>query len=449
VEPISTLFVAVGSALLAVAPVRWAYNALGIGQRPPRGSAQDVMFWREFAGRFHLVYEHDAERRPGVHGAIEGIAFTVRPSGPPRGDSTPMAMTAVSHAPLSAVPLLQHLPDRVRTGDEGFDALCRAAGDPATVVATLDAHARTQVAALLTGGGRIERGQASLVLPSKLDEEAARAGANLVFHAAYAIDHAPADRLARLLRIADEDPVPAVRARALWVAASLAPSDPGVTERLTRASRSPTDRHQDFVGRVTRADRTGCAELLAEAEDPSLVLLAGLTLPPPQLGPALQAVLATTKPDLQLALAEVALHADDATRLELLAALAQAAGLASDEGAAALRDLVVRCEDLRGDAFDRTLATLATHPGDAVADAALAALRKHGTVRAVSTLRAAEAQVPRARADRIRSTIAAIQASVGPVDAGRLTVADEDGRGRVSVAPQTGSDAADTDDEAP
>ena len=79
VEP--TVAVTVRAALMAWRPLRWAFDALGIGKRPARGSAKDSAFWREFASRFHLTFEQDADRRPKVRGAIEGIAFSVKPNG--------------------------------------------------------------------------------------------------------------------------------------------------------------------------------------------------------------------------------------------------------------------------------------------------------------------------------------------------------------------------------
>ena len=65
----------------------------------------------------------------------------------------------------------------------------------------------------------------------------------------------------------------------------------------------------------------------------------------------------------------------------------------------------------------------------------MAALLHHGSVRAVPDLHAAEGRVSRARAERVRSLVAAIQSRVGPVDAGRLTLAAEDGSGRLTVLP--------------
>ncbi len=443
-----TVAVTVRAALVAWRPLRWAFDALGIGRRPARGSAKDSQFWRAFAGRFHLTDEPQPDGTPRLRGAIEGIAFSVGAS-VAHGEPAQMVMTATSRVALTAGTALHGIRQRTRTGDEGFDARCRVTGEPDVVVAALDAHARTQVAALLAGGGRVIGGQATLKLPSKLDEEEARAGANLVFHAAYAIDHEVGARLTRLLRIADDDPAPAVRARALWCAASLNPRDPGVQERLTRASHKPTDRHQDWIGRFERGDLSGCTELLVEAEDPTLVHLAGLAATHGDLGVVLGPLSTTEKPDLQLALAEVALHADDTLRLTLLGLLAKSTSLTSDEGVDALQELVVSCRELAGEDFDRTMASLAAHTAEPVADVAIGALLKHGTVRAVPALRAEEARVPRARAERIRSVIAGIQAAVGPVEAGRLTIAEDDGRGRVSVAPEAGSMSAPDDDAQP
>lgn len=436
-------------ALVASPPVRWARRWAGAGRRGAgRSSARDTGFWRTFADRFHLGFRLDDRGHPWLDGSIEGLPFEVHAGRRSHGE-TRMQMSASAALSVSVVPALRRPSQRRRTGDDRFDALCHVVGPEDEVCAAFDANAREKVAALISAGGSVHRGCASLEVPRGLDEDGARACANLVFHAAFALHHAPRTRIARLLRVATEDPIPAVRARALGAATSAAPDEPEVRRLLDRAARAPTDPWNDCLGRLHRGDVDGVCALVHDTDAPSLVALAVELAPAPARGALLDAAATSSAPGLTLAVLEGALLAAPGERLVLLERVSGGdwdTALDAD-GLAALVELVRACGDQPGERLDRVMPRLLRAPGREVADAALHALFADGSVRAVPALRAAGTKAPRAMAERIRSVIAVIQAKAGPVDAGRLTLVVEDGRGRLSVADDGGRMSLAGDDD--
>ncbi len=408
------------------------------------GAADDRDFWIAFADEFGMQADLDSRGRVLLSWGRQGVRFSGGADTRRGRDTGPMRFAAAGRSVEFNVIAADGAPKgRRRTGDPAFDGLCACYGDPNVITSSLTAPARARIADLIARGGEFKRGVASLTLPVPIATPGDAADAlQCVVDAATLTDHAPTDRLERLLAVVDADTAPGVRARALSVAARTWPHAERVLAGLA-AARQDHEPLRRMVGLLHSEAPEAAVALVRACDVPALVELVVDTASDEQLLPIL--LEASKRTDLRLleAVAVGARRLPVAARLQVLANLGTHTrdATAEDGVTKATGDLLAStfpgsdAEPLEDAAFDLAMLAFVAHPDDVLARSAAQMLGEHGSWRSLAPLRAAVPKVSRRVRGRLEAAANAIQARTGDDRSGHVSIAEPDAHGRVSLHP--------------
>lgn len=327
--------------------------------------------------------------------------------------------------------------------DDDFDQRVHIQGDPAQIVSLLNADVRRLLIAFVENHeGSLEAGELCLeiegIVNNALQLESA---VDAIRTLATALDVPPWEVEERLSHNATHEVLARVRGRNFSLLVERAPrseltlsaarkllddQDPGLRVAAARVLRD--DASFEAMARLVRSSKR--TELREEALS---LLLEQWSYE--QCAPVVAAALRTGRPSLRIIALEAKVTNRDRSHADLVA---RCAGM-DDE---ALAETAARALGLLGDAsHEPALTALLTHRSDAVKLAATRSLGRLGTVAAVEPLLPLTTGLRTAGflKEAARDAIRRIQARVGRVDAGRLTLVDEhEAAGGLSVASEGG-----------
>jgi hypothetical protein len=331
--------------------------------------------------------------------------------------------------------------DDLETGDRAFDAVVHVSGDARTARALLQAPLRAELARLVIthgavlDGGTLAVSSTSLGVASADEIEAVArelVRAAQAIAAAQAAGDAPGSPLGRLAR---EDPDPGVRAAVLRALVESAPRDP--VTRETAEAMPPFRDPEDEMLRVQTCGDAVARPLLEDLARENLPFeLRGVALAtlverfgyPENAAVVVEGLGARTTTDRVAAARLIARHRDT-TQTARLGQLM----LREPEEAGAI-GFATALGELGDPAAEDDLLTLLARPSDVTQLAAATALGRLGTVRAVEPLLPLTEGLFRdgALRDAAREAVRRIQARLGAVEEGRVSLAP-DAAGRLSV----------------
>ena len=389
-------------------------------------------------------------REEALGGVVEGLAVQVTLSARNKEETTRLQVGAPDSAlqPVAFHPRAPHLLGRLRegqsarTGDAIFDETIFVCGDPMAAQALLGADARAQTLSLVTTYGAVlAEGTLVVELPSKkLSGAAVAAALWQMLSAARALIAArerSADPPRALAHHALHDPVAEVRGRAFEALARQFGESPW-TREVADAMPPFSAPDREFLRLCC------CSDAVARA---GLDEMARTNLPLALRGGALRVLVERFGYGESRACLLEALGApsvvDRVAAVELIAAagdLEQVPRLAAlmlredDTGAVAYAQALGVLGDARAEA---DLLQLLRREVDVVQCAAAVALGRVGTVHAIEPLLPFTEGMLRSGPvkEASREAVRAIQSRLGPVEAGRLSLA-EDTTGRVSIAAE-------------
>ena len=403
--------------------------------------------WQRAANDFGLTWAHNLDILTGIHGRIGELSISVKEAHNPQiGDCTHIVIRAPGIPPdvrmgRESAFLTMVAGQDVQLHDESFDRTVRIFGDPVHVYALMSTPVRERIMEyLLFGDLHLENGQLRLTVPGQaLDYDILRGRIEDSVKLAHLLSMRPADIPARLRVNATDGRYPDNCLQNLGFLLQRFVTRPE-SDDASRALLSSSDARMRFQAAAFLEDLEVVSAIVGDVEAPvamrieatrflitqapaqrSLSVLHDLLRPGPlQLRCTAAAGLAQVR---DLAAVPWLLRALGGLEPELNVAVATALGELGD----------VRAES--------AVLRLLQHSEVAEKLAAIQALGKLGTAAAVEPLLAyAEAFAPSALKDAARQSIAAIQARLGDVAAGRLSLADgRSQEGQLSLATDGGT----------
>lgn len=424
-------------ATMAVAAILAASTVI-VGRRQRRATQTA---WQQAADDLglHLTWGTS----PRMEGRIDGVAvevaiaysqtdvgnlvtrFTIRsPSIPPH-------LSVRAEGLLTRVGAALGMGD-LQTGDRDFDDAVHVTGEEIETLSLLDGEARRLLSRFVANGrGRIEAGELIFERPLFLrDSESIVRRARALVRLARQLGRKKETVAAALLRNVQKEEDPGVRSRILQVLLRRFPHGPEASRACAWALENlPDPPTQLLAGRHLGPAGWDYLQRLVAGDAPDAVRSAALdhlvaTMPHERLIPFLEHVLEVNPANLWPAVLRALGGRGPA------AAFGRTAGLAPG-GDGPIATAVAEVLWHRGEArAEPVLTGLLLHPDAKARAVAAATLGEIGTIRAVEPLLACEQAASLLEGDvrkAARAAIEAIQRRLGPVDAGRLSLAEAQG----------------------
>lgn len=407
--------------VVLLAPLVPIAVALAVTRRSKKARALSAM--RAAASKFRLAFDESAFE---IRGETRGIGVAV---------SAASGATVVVLDGRGAIPRDVALVPRgaagegIPTGDAAFDAAVSAAGDPARVLALLDARARRLLASSAAiHGTRVEDGRLTLRVPWLLEDPV-----SLVELLQRAIDLArslAADPVpARLAAAAARDPDPRVRGRIVSFLASQAGDRDAFAPVIDSALLGDDEGVRcaalgglgdGAVAWLERILETGAFESGALERRVIALRRLGEAAPPETVARLVERHLASESAELRREAIAVA------GRRRVGSAVPRLRVLVANEDAGDAAAAATALGEIGDPAAEPDLVAALARFEAVVKRAAAGALAKTGTVAAVEALlRASEGLFVDAEVKRLsRLAVRAIQERIGAVDEGRLSIAE-------------------------